>query len=274
LAQIVCWEESKINLQILKALKAKKGRDELKLFIVEGEKPVMEIPADWKISAYVVSEAYAKEKEKVQELIRAPLMVLKEGRFASISDMVTPQGILAVVEKREYKLDHLLEKNPFILIGEQLADPGNIGTLIRTAAAAGASGVILSYGSGELHNPKTIRASSGACLRLPIIEGVHLHEIIPLLKSKGVTILATHLHRGKFPYELDLGSPDITKKGLALLIGNEARGITDGTEALADQNIKLPMAPGVDSLNASVAGGIFLYEILRQRHTLNTELFK
>jgi len=220
---------------------------------------VAEIPLDWKVHAYVCSESYAKANPKRYD----PAIIVSDSRFASLSDTVTPQGIMAVCEKRTFTLSDVLshssDENPFLIIGEQLADPGNIGTLIRTAAAAGASGVILSAGSGDIYNPKTIRAAAGAVLRIPVVEGVDLEETIPLLKQQGITVLAAHLKGAVLPYDLDL------QQGLAVLIGNEARGLSDEVSDLADVRVKLPMAPDIESLNASVAGGILFYEVVRQR---------
>ena len=237
----------------MKSLKTKKGRDEHSLFIIEGAKLVAEIPDNWRIRAYICAESYPHKDNAI---------VVSDSRFASLSDTVTPQGIMAVCEKQSFKLDDIISNNPFILIGETLSDPGNIGTLIRTAAAAGADGVILSESSGDIYNPKTIRAAAGACLRIPVIEQANLSVIIPKLKARGVKILATHLKGEISPYEADL------QQGCAILVGNEAHGLSDEISALADMRVKLPMARDVESLNASVAGGILIYEVLRQRRQL------
>ena len=220
---------------------------------------VAEIPADWQIRCYICADSYLKSAQ----LSRAPVIKISDSRFTSLSDTVSPQGVMAVCEKRLFSISDLPGKggkiNPFLLIGECLSDPGNIGTLIRTAAAAGANGVILSAGSGDIYNPKTIRAAAGASLRIPVISGADLKEVIPLLKSQGIMILAAHLEGAVLPYDLDLC------QSLGILIGNEAHGLSEELSTLADIRIKLPMAPGIESLNASVAGGILLYEVIRQR---------
>ena len=260
---------NQVNLKQIKALKSKKGRDEQGLFIVEGEKMVAEIPDYWPVRIYICSESYAQNNE-LTAFKSSTVATVSDSRFMSLSDTVTPQGIMAVCEKRSFGLDQLLSstgptssnnstKNPLLLIGENLSDPGNIGTLIRTAAAAGASGVVLSRGSGDIWNPKTIRASAGAILRLPIIENASLKDIITLLKQHGIIILAAHLKGEVLPYDLDL------KSACGILIGNEARGLSEETAALADFCVKLPIDQGIESLNASVAGGILLYEVVRQR---------
>jgi len=192
-------------------------------------------------------------------MLHAPVLTVSDSRFNSLSDTVTPQGIMAICEKRIYTFSDFPTESPFLFIGERLSDPGNIGTLIRTAAAAGVSGVILSTGSGDIYNPKTIRASAGAILRIPVIENANLNEIIPMLTKQGVTILAAHLQGAVLPYNLDL------RQGLGVLIGNEANGLSDEVSKLAHIRVKLPMAPDIESLNASVAGGILFYEVVRQR---------
>ncbi|MCL2398606.1 MAG: RNA methyltransferase [Defluviitaleaceae bacterium] len=192
---------------------------------------------------------------------RAPILTVSDSRFLSLSDTTTPQGIMAVCEKHTFTFDHLLKENSFLLIGECLSDPGNIGTLIRTAAAAGASGVVLSAGSGDIYNPKTIRAAAGAVLHIPVVEDADLPKVISFLKHQNILIIATHLCGSVLPYELDLC------QSCAILIGNEAHGLSDSISNLADICVKLPMHSNIESLNASVAGGILLYEVVRQRFT-------
>ena len=243
-----------MRIREVKSLKSKKGRDEWGLFIVEGEKLVAEIPADWQVKLYLCAESYAR----AEALRPAPVMLLPDSRFASVSDTKTPQGVMAVCEMRRFGMEDLAGAN-VLLIGEALSDPGNIGTLIRTAAAARLDGVILSEGSGDVYNPKIIRAAAGASLRLPVVEGADLQELLPKLKEQGFMILALHLQGDCLPYELDLAD-----QKLAILVGNEAHGLSDRTAKLADVCVKLPMAPGIESLNASVAGGILMYELVRQ----------
>ena len=247
-----------ITIKEIKNLKTKKGRDETGLFIVEGIKLVNEIPKSWDILTYVCSESY-NDSITSPTLLRAPVITVSDDRFSSLSDTVTPQGIMAVCEKRTFSLQDIPVANPFFLIGECLNDPGNIGTLIRTAAAAGASGVILSENSGDIYNPKTIRAAAGAVLRIPIIEKAVLKEVIPLLKQHGITILAAHLEGKVLPYNINL------QKSCAILVGNEASGLSAEASALCDVKVKLPMSDDIESLNASVAGGVLLYEVVRQR---------
>jgi len=243
----------------IKKLKTKKGRDESGLFIVEGEKFVSEIPETWVIRQYAMSQRFADSHNLSMYKKRARCEIVRDSIFDSISDTVSPQGILAVCEKKQWKLgDELFKNNSFFLMGENLNDPGNIGTLIRTAAAANAEGVIL-ITSGEIYNPKVLRASAGAVFRLPIITELTLNEAVATLKAQDVQVYATHPHGAIFPYSLDL------TKRFCLLIGNESHGISDEAVAVADILVSLPMSEIVESLNASTAGSILLYEAVRQR---------
>jgi len=240
-----------------KHLKTKKGRDETGLFIIEGEKFVTEIPHDWVILRIITAQRFNRDLSPYKN--RAPVEVVRDSLFDSLANTVTPQGIMAVVKQKRWQINQLLSPEGFILIGENLNDPGNIGTLIRTAAAAGAAGVILGKGSGDIYNPKVLRAAAGAALRLPVVTDVDLPETIGILKQAGYAIYAADLKGDALPYSLDL------RGAFCWLIGNEAHGLTTEASAQADALVRLPMARDMESLNASIAGGILLYEALRQR---------
>ena len=285
-------------MRMLKQLKTKKGRDESELFIIEGEKFVQEIPAHWRVTQYVAAERYAKAHDLSQYERRARCDVVRDSIFDSLADTVSPQGIMAVCEQRKFtigdcwpnpviaseakqsgktalcpKTSGLLRENHprndegclhctgsiFILLGENLNDPGNIGALIRTAAAAGANGVILTAGSVDIYNPKVLRAAAGAVLRLPIVTDADLAETIARLKEKNIPTYAAHPRGSVTPYELDL------RADFCLLVGNESHGISDTAAELADTLVSLPMVNNTESLNASVAGSILMYEAVRQR---------
>jgi len=247
-----------ISHMTIKKLKTKKGRDESGLFIVEGEKFVSEIPEPWIIRQYAMSQRFVDTHDISMYKKRARCEIVRDSIFDGISDTVSPQGILAVCEKKHWELSNeLFKSGSFFLMGENLNDPGNIGTLIRTATAANAEGVILT--SGEIYNPKVIRASAGAVFRLPIITNIILKEAVTILKSQNVQIYATHPRGAVFPYSLDL------TKRFCLLIGNESHGISDEAISFADARVSLPMSECVESLNASTAGSILLYEAVRQR---------
>jgi len=244
----------------LKQLKTKKGRKETGLFLVEGEKFVTEIPESWEIQRYVMAKRFAEGRELLCYKERAPVEIVRDSLFDSLADTVTPQGIIAVCQQKHWPISQLLAAGSFILMGEQLNDPGNIGALIRTAAAAGAAGVILSAGSGDIYNPKVLRAAAGAVLRIPVVTDVLIPDAIGQLKQAGYAVYAAHPRGDTLPYSLDL------RGSFCWLVGSESHGISNEAAALADAWVRLPMAGEVESLNASVAGSLLLYEAVRQRH--------
>ena len=243
----------------LKHLKTKKGRNETGFFLVEGEKFVAEIPADYELQRYVMAKRYAEGQDLSAYKKRAPVEIVRDSLFDSLADTVSPQGIIAVCKQKHWQLSHLLAPGGFILIGERLNDPGNIGALIRTAAAAGAAGIILSTDSGDIYNPKVLRAAAGAALRIPIVTGAALCDTISQIKQAGYAVYAAHPRGDTLPYSLDL------RGNFCWLVGSESHGISDEAAALADAWVRLPMAGDVESLNASVAGSLLLYEAVRQR---------
>jgi len=285
----------------LKHLKTKKGRDETGQFMVEGEKFIAEIPANYRILYYVVSRKYADTHDISKYRARARCEIIRDSLFDSIASTVTPQGVIAVCEQLPWHINDLLRpdtptkhvpkegggKEPnalirgvrktllaatgitplegaeaiggFILMGEGLSDPGNIGTLIRTAAAAGASGVVLTAGSCDIFSPKVLRAAAGAALRMPVVAEVDTVETLTMLKESQIPIYAAHPRGNALPYDLDL------RKEFCLLVGNESQGLSKEAQTMATALIRLPMTSDTESLNASVAGSILLYEAVRQR---------
>jgi len=241
---------------LIKLLKTKKGRDETGLFIIEGEKFVNEIPADWQIIKYIISQSFDKKNSQYKN--RADTEIIKDSIFNQLADTKNPQGILAVCKKQEYSLHEIITQNGFVLLGEELNDPGNTGTLIRTAAAAGARGIILTKLSCDPYNPKVLRAAAGAVFRLPIITDIEQTEAIKAIRQTH-KIYAAHLGGETLPYSLNL------KNNFCLMIGNEARGLSEAAVSQADTLVRLPMAEGTESLNACVAGSILMYEAVRQR---------
>ncbi|MCL1843537.1 MAG: RNA methyltransferase [Defluviitaleaceae bacterium] len=245
---------------MLKNLKTKKGRDESGLFMVEGEKFISEIPGHYKIKQYLFSRKYADSHDLSLYKKKAACEVIRDSLFQSLADTVTPQGIIAVCEKIPHRLCNLLQPGGFILMGECLNDPGNAGTLVRTAAAAGAAGAIFTQGSCDIFSPKVLRAAAGAVLRLPIISDAATATTLSELKSSGVQIFSAHPRGTVLPYELNL------RESFCLLVGNESHGISKEAESLSDALVRLPMTHETESLNASAAGSILLYEAVRQRN--------
>jgi TrmH family RNA methyltransferase len=236
----------------------KKLREE-NLFIVEGEKFISEIPKNYTVRQYFFSQKFADSHDISSYKSKARCEIIRDGKFNSLADTVSPQGVLAVCEKIPRAPENILRETDFILLGESLGDPGNIGALIRTAAAAGAGGAIFTRGSCDVFSPKVIRAAAGAALRLPIIENTDAEEIFAALKNFGFNIFAAHPRGNFLPYEINF------REKFALLLGNESHGISHFAKQNASALVRLPMTNDTESLNVSVAGSIFMYEAVRQR---------
>lgn len=200
-----------------------------------------------------------KDYEKGSE--NGSVEMVSDPVFQYLSDTKTPQGILAVVKQQEYELPDLIKKEtaPLILILENLQDPGNLGTILRTAEAAGAAGIILSSGCADIYSPKVTRSTMGSIFRVPFLYTDSLKETILSLKRQGVRILAAHLKGSVSLYEASLTG------AAALMIGNESRGLTEEIAALSDCAVRIPMSGSVESLNAAVAASILMFEARRQR---------
>lgn len=185
--------------------------------------------------------------------------ILSDRVFESVSDTKTPQGVLCTVRQYHYGLPALLRGRPLLMALENIQDPGNLGTILRTAEGAGVTGVLLSPGCADIYNPKVIRSTMGSVYRMPFHYAANWEKALKELKKAGVTLYAAHL-KGAKPYDCcDYRGPS------AFLIGNESRGLTEETVSLADTCIRIPMCGRVESLNAAVASAILMYEAGRQR---------
>lgn len=248
------------NEQIKKLIQLKeksKVRKTTGTFTVEGKKMFVEIPAEDLVSVYV-SEIFLKENG---ELVKdKKYQIVSDQVFKKISDTVTPQGIVAVVKQKSYSIDYIIEKRnkekSCIVVLDRLQDPGNMGTIIRTGEAAGISGIIMSKDSADIYNPKVIRSTMGSIFRVPFAIVDDLAAAVDTLKDNGITTYAAHL-KGEL-----YNSGSLTKD-CALLIGNEARGLSEKISAKADKLIKIPMHGKVESLNAAIATAILMYEAAR-----------
>ncbi len=252
-----------LSLKDIKNLeKSKKARDEQGLFITEGIKLFMEAPRE-DICAVVTTARFAAEHpEAIARIPRGVDAVtdLKEDRFAGLSDTKSPQGVLTVQRKTAFDREKVLGgKAPLLLFLENLQDPGNAGTILRTAEAAGVDGIFLLEGSVDMYNPKTIRSTMGSIFRVPHFYVPDTADFLRELKERGIRSYAAHLGG-----TCDYTEPDYTA-GSAFLIGNESRGLTELAAACADTLVKIPMAGKVESLNAAMAAGILMFEAGRQR---------
>ena len=236
-----------------------KARREQDVFITEGVKMFLE--ADMEIIKEVyVSESFFEKGTAREKMEQCNYEVLSDELFKKVSDTQTPQGILCVMKQFHYKLDDLFQKeNPLFLILEDIQDPGNLGTMMRTAEGAGVDGVIMTKATVDIYNPKTIRSTMGSIYRMPFMYTDDLLGVMKQLQEKKVKLYAAHLKGTSFYHELDY------KGGTAFLIGNEGNGLKEETAQVADVYMKIPMQGKVESLNAAVASVILMYEAARQR---------
>lgn len=252
------------TIKDIKALHQKKNRDSSGLCFVEGIRFVSDaVDSRQNILKVIISDRLESLNggkqllEKVSEVC-SDINLVPEKLFVEISDTQTPQGILAVLKKRNFSLGETLSSGKSVVVLDSLQDPGNVGTIIRTADAAGISAVLMTKGCVDLYSPKVLRSTMGSVFHMPIFEGLNTVETIELLKKADYKVIASHLEGQNNYYDEDL-----TGKS-AIIVGNEANGISDETAAMSDRLVRIPMPGQAESLNASVAASIMIYEIVRQ----------
>lgn len=190
----------------------------------------------------------------------AETLILPDEVFKSAVSTEAPQGVAALAKIHEHSLEAMLQTDtPLVVVASGLQDPGNLGTVMRSAEAFGASGLVTGDGTVNPYNPKVIRASAGSAFRLAIVRG-KIGEIVTQLRSRGLRILATSSHKSIPLNEANLTGP------LTIIIGNEGAGISRELLAEADQVIRVPHSSKVESLNAGIAASVVLYECSRQRN--------
>ncbi|MEW5985502.1 MAG: RNA methyltransferase [Chloroflexota bacterium] len=233
-------------------------REQERAFVVEGTRWLMELPAVHRRPLLVLyTESWAQSPAAVQTLatIAGPSLLVSEAAMRAASDTQTPAGVLAVVAIETIPLP---PQPTLVLILDQIANPGNLGAILRTAAAAGVDGVLLAPGCVDAYNPKVVRGGMGAHLRLPIQAADW--PVIGEMTAQMDRWLATV--GGQLPYtSVDWRRP------AALIIGSEAEGAGDQAQRLATGRLFIPMRAATESLNAAVAAGVILFEAVRQRET-------
>lgn len=251
-------------------ISSKKERMSVESFVAEGTKMFLEADP-LKITEAYISESFYNRLFEVDKsnltglmldvynkLEKVPYEVVSDSVFKKMSDTVTPQGILIVVKVNVRKLDDILseyEGKPLKIIAlEGLQDPGNMGTIVRTSEAAGFDFILAGSNTVDIYSAKVVRSTMGSVFRIPIVLTDTLYDDIETIKNHGVKVYAAHL-KGECSYK-DVDYND----RLMILIGNEGRGLTDEASDKADTLVKIPMKGMVESLNASVAAAILMYE--------------
>lgn len=273
------------RIKHLAALREKsRERNREGLFLAEGMKMFEEAPIE-KIREVYLGESLSgflfdkgaleqpAEKNRLEKVLHKLEECSRRGIFTEelsdevlkkAADTMTPQGILFVMEQFSYSLEAMLEqalqsfrlngKRPLFLILEDIQDPGNLGTMIRTGEGAGVSGVILSKGCVDIYNPKTIRSTMGSLYRVPFVYREELEEAVKKLQKNHITVYAAHLRGETYFDRIDY------QGGSAFLVGNEGNGLKEETARLADAYLKIPMEGSLESLNAAVAAALLLYQ--------------
>lgn len=257
--------------EMIKLQKNARHRKKEGLFVAEGIKLVKEAAKYGKLRQVLIRESLwidrwqeKPESEIAEEFSgenrRIGVDVVPDDLFDLAADTVTPQGILGMVDMPSYSQEEILNSPAGLyLLLDDLRDPGNLGTMIRTSEAAGVAGVIMGKGTVDLFNPKVVRATMGAIFRVPFLYVESLPEMIRQMKQKNISVYGTILEESRV-YD----DPDYTKPS-GIVVGNEANGISKEVRESLSGRIHIPMEGSVESLNAAVAAAIVLYEASRQR---------
>ncbi len=233
-------------VKLLRSLKQKKGREETGLFLAEGDKCAAEALDNAKVQALLTTqEQHPLAIQAEQKGVRAVLV--SQAVMEAVSDVKTPQSAIAVVQKQQGRLP---EQGLFVAL-EDVADPQNVGTILRTADAVGAAGVLLSGKCADYTSPKAVRAAMGSTFHLPVEVAQDFQGRLSAMKKAGVRLLGGHLQ--------GVQTMPGQRENLCVIIGNEARGMSPDAARLCDYLVKIPIYGKAESLNAAVAAGILLY---------------
>lgn len=259
--QVISSKDNEI-VKNVKKLKEKKYRDLENKFIVEGVKLVQEaIEEKSNINLIVVCEECINDgtisKELLYKIAKYECIYVTEKIFNMLTDVKAPQGILAVITKKNAnnEIDYTQD---IIIALDGIQDPGNLGTILRTVDSANLKQIIISKNSADSYNPKVVRSTMGAIFRVNIIEVDNLAETLKQVQKNKFEVVVTALDTNNNIY-------DIEYKNKVIVIGNEANGVSKEVQDIADKKVKIPMLGKTESLNASVAASIMIYEYVRNK---------
>ena len=259
--QLITSKDNEI-IKHIKKLADKKYRDQSNCYIIEGIKLVEEaIQEEAQIEKIIICEECVRadeiSKTLMYEIAKYDCIYVTEKIFKTISQVMNPQGIMAVVKKNKERAQVKFDEDVIVAL-DDIQDPGNLGTILRTVDSIGLKQLIVSKGTADAFNPKVVRSSMGAIFRVEVIEVENLKETIEMMKRNDYELIVTSLQTESSIYDIDY-----TKK--IIVIGNEANGVSKEIQEMADKKIKIPMLGKTESLNASVATAIILYEYIRQK---------
>ena len=242
-------------------LMQKKYRDQSGCFLLEGLKNVEQaLSSSWQIERVFAFVSAMKEDELARLLAGTaeksiPVVEVNQAVLEKITDVKTPQPVVAVVRKKLYQLDDVsLDDNSFLLVLDEVSDPGNLGTIVRTAVAAGISALVLTTNCADIFSPKTVRSTMGGLFHLPIISGFEKKALIECLKTKGFKLAISTGVGGQSLYQADFAGR------CALVMGNESKGVDQLFCQAADMQVTIPMREQSESLNVAVAAALIMYQ--------------
>lgn len=259
--QVITSKDNEI-VKNIKKLKDKKYRDEAGLYVIEGIKIIEEaIEEKAHIKRIVICEECLEagdiEQKLLYEIAKYDCIYVSKKVFNFLTDVIAPQGILAVVEKPNPNTKIKYDQD-IILVLDGIQDPGNLGTILRTADSVNLKQIIVTKNTADCYNPKVVRSTMGAIFRVGVIETDDLVKTLKEIKKNKFEIIVTSLDTDESVY-------DVKYNKKVIVIGNEANGVTKEVQEIADKKVKIPMLGKTESLNASVATGIMLYEYVRQK---------
>ncbi len=260
--QVISSKDNEI-IKNIKKLKEKKYRDLNKEFIVEGIKLVEEaIQENADIKKIVICEDCANsgmiKKSLMYEIAKKDCVYVTEKVFETLSDVTNPQGILAVIGQKGNE-EQIKYDEDIILVLDGIQDPGNLGTILRTLDSVNLTQVIVSNKTVDAYNPKVVRSTMGAIYRVNVIQVENLEQTLKNVKKHKFEVVSTSLDTNETIYSID------EYKKMAIVIGNEANGVSKEILDMSDRKVKIPMLGKTESLNAAVATGVILYEYVRKK---------
>ena len=259
--QVISSKDNEL-VKHIKKLKDKKYRDESNEYIIEGVKLIEEaVKENVKIKKIIVCEdttrTYEIPTNVMLEIAKYECIYVTDKIFTSITQVTNPQGIMAIIEKNteNTEIDY---SQDIIVVLDDVQDPGNLGTILRTVDSIGLNQIIVSKDTADAFNPKVVRSTMGAIFRIKIIEVEDLKQMIKEMKKHHYKLMVTSLQTEDSIYDIDFNKKII-------VIGNESNGVSQEIQDMADEKAKIPMLGKTESLNASVAAGIVMYEYVRQK---------
>jgi TrmH family RNA methyltransferase len=249
-------------LKRIRGLRERKIREKTGMFLIEGTKAIIEaFDKHLRVRDLVVSESFWKQDAaliagKDVEVVT----VVDDKMIKELSTQTTPAGIIATADMPRFGVDDLFKGAvPLVVIVHAIQDPGNLGTIFRTALAASASGVILTQGTVDCFNPKVVRAASGALFAMPTVWDLSLADAATAVRERGLRVVGCEPTAQMSLFDADLSGP------IAIVLGNEGQGFTAADLEVVDEQVSIPMNPASESLNVAICGAIVLFNAVRQR---------